>query len=527
MTASSFFPGFKSSAWLRIYWAGPCASFLAIGKGFTVMSWLWSKRLWNSQRFAGTAYAAASWICVGQTLDEAAMIGPTTRPPPSKRFGCARCEGISGPSSARNHSHGLVHRKKTTAPVRGGKRPTPPGQGAPEVAGGRTPSRKRPLSNQLAAARKHSGNSSKPPSSDIVKPRGQRRKKKSKRRIGGQKGHPQHQRPAFAPEQVDQRIPFRLKQCPVDPSHRISPAEGPEHQRTIQQVELVDKPFRVVEYTAYSIWCQDCGCYHQAALPQHIVKAGLFGPRLTSLAVYLKAKIHASYSGIRDFFQDVVGVKVSRGYAAKLLHKASQAFAQPYGELIELLPQQTRLNTDETGHKENGQRYWIWCFRAASFVLFTINPSRGTEVLMRVLGQDFKGILGCDYYAAYRKYARQCSVLVQFCLAHLIRDVKYLCEFPDAQVQRYGRGLLAGLQALFWTLHRKDQLGARAFEAALQQAHDQIWKAAIPAGEGPYHRLIYNMAERFYHHGEAYFQFITTPGIGPPTMWSNRPCVLW
>ena len=96
------------------------------------------------------------------------------------------------------------------------------------------------LLNQLAAARKHSGNSSKPPSSDIVKPRGQRRKKKSQRRIGAQKGHPKHQRPAFAPEQVDQRIPFRLKQCPVDSSHRIRPAEGPEHQRTIQQVELVE-----------------------------------------------------------------------------------------------------------------------------------------------------------------------------------------------------------------------------------------------------------------------------------------------
>ena len=370
------------------------------------------------------------------------------------------------------------------------------------------------LSSQLAAARKHSGNSSKPPSSDIVKPK-DRRPKKSKRRIGAQKGHPQHQRPAFAPEQVDQQIPLGLKQCPVDPSHRITPAEGPEHQRTIQQVELVEKPFQIVQYTAYSIWCQDCGSYHQASLPEHVVKAGLFGPRLTSLVVYLKGKIHASHSGIRDFFQDVVGLKVSRGYVAKLLHKASQAFAGPYGELIELLPQQSHLNSDETGHKENGQRYWIWCFRAASFVLFTIDPSRGTEVLMRILGKDFKGILGCDYYAAYRKYARQCSVLVQFCLAHLIRDVKYLCEFPDAQVQRYGRGLLAGLQALFWTLHRQEQLSAGAFEAKLQQAHDQIWKAAIPASAGPFHRLIYNMAERFYHHGEAYFQFITTPGIEP------------
>jgi transposase len=245
------------------------------------------------------------------------------------------------------------------------------------------------------------------------------------------------------------------------------------------------------------------------------VRAGLFGPRLTSLAVYLKGRIHGSYTGIRDFFQDVVGVKVSRGCVAKLLRKASQAFGEPSGELLELWPQQTHLNSDETGHKDNGQRYGIGCFRAARFVVCKIDPSRGTEVLMRILGQDFKGILGGDYYAAYRQYARQGSVLLQFCLAHLIRDVKYLCEFPDPQVQSYGKGLLAGLQALFWTLHRQDQLGTRAFETELNQAREQIWKAALPSSEGPFHRLIYHLAERFYKHGEAYFQFITHPAIDP------------
>ena len=372
------------------------------------------------------------------------------------------------------------------------------------------------LLSQLSAARKHSQNSSKPPSSDIVKPKGKRRKKRSKRRMGGQKGHPKHERPAFTPDQVDQRIPFRLKQCPVNPSHRITSVEGQEHQRTIQQVELVEEPFKVFEYTAYSIWCHDCGCYHQAPLPKHLVKAGLFGPRLTSLVAYLKGRIHASYSGIRDFFQDVVGVQVSRGYVAKLLCKAGQAFGPPCGELMELLPQQTHLNSDETGHKENGQRYWIWCFRAASFVVFKIDRSRGTEVLMRILGDDFKGILGCDYYAAYRKYARQCSVLVQFCLAHLIRDVKYLCEFPDADVQRYGQRLLEGLKTLFWTLHRKDQLSTRALEAELDQAHEHIWKAAIPASGGPFHRLVWNMAQRFFKHGEAYLCDFAHVSAGTP-----------
>ena len=60
------------------------------------------------------------------------------------------------------------------------------------------------LQEQLAAARKDSSTSSKPPSSDIVKPpkppppEGQ-----DKRRIGGQPGHPKHERAAFSPESVN------------------------------------------------------------------------------------------------------------------------------------------------------------------------------------------------------------------------------------------------------------------------------------------------------------------------------------
>src|SRR5881392_2112102 len=60
------------------------------------------------------------------------------------------------------------------------------------------------LQAQLAAARKDSSTSSKPPSSDIVKPpkppppQGQ-----DQRRIGGQPGHPKHERALFPPESVN------------------------------------------------------------------------------------------------------------------------------------------------------------------------------------------------------------------------------------------------------------------------------------------------------------------------------------
>ena len=54
-------------------------------------------------------------------------------------------------------------------------------------------------------------------------------------------------------------------------------------------------------------------------------------------------------------------------------------------------------------------------------------------MLIEVLGAEFDGVLGCDYFSAYRRYHREFGVVLQFCLAHLIRDVKYLTTLPDAR----------------------------------------------------------------------------------------------
>jgi transposase len=190
------------------------------------------------------------------------------------------------------------------------------------------------LIQALAAATKNSRNSSKRPSSDIVKPPPKPLGKGKKRKIGAQPGHPKHEHPAFTPAQVDQQIPYELERCPVDPSHRL--VRLADQQKTMQQVELVEHPFVVTEHTAQGYWCEGCQCIHYAAFPAEVIAGGLCGPRLTSLVCYLKGKLHGSYSGIQDFFRDVLSLEVSRGYLAKLNQKAAQAFAQPYAQLLTL-----------------------------------------------------------------------------------------------------------------------------------------------------------------------------------------------
>jgi hypothetical protein len=97
---------------------------------------------------------------------------------------------------------------------------------------------------------------------------------------------------------------------------------------------------------------------------QASIKEGLFKERLTALVTYMKAVDHASFSTIRKFVRDVMGEKVSRGYLRKVVEKASSALEATYAELLDRLPLEQALNVDETGHKDNGEKFWTWVFRA-------------------------------------------------------------------------------------------------------------------------------------------------------------------
>ena len=229
------------------------------------------------------------------------------------------------------------------------------------------------LGQQLAAARKDSSTSSKPPSSDLVKPpkppppEGQ-----DKRRIGGQPGHPKHERVAFPPEAINSgSIDHHLDSCPscghdLQPALTIAP-------RVVQQVDIREVPLSIEEHRSHPGWCPHCQKMYEAPLPPGIARGGLIGPSLTTLIAYLKGACHASFSTIRKFLRDVVRVTISRGQLARIIAKVSQALERPYEELLEGLSTQARLNVDETGHQRNGERMWTWCFRAGLYTLFKID----------------------------------------------------------------------------------------------------------------------------------------------------------
>src|SRR3954453_1950818 len=169
------------------------------------------------------------------------------------------------------------------------------------------------LSRQLAAARKDPSTSSKPPSSDIVKPpKSPPPQGQDRRRIGGQPGHPKHERAAFPPEAVNAgSFDHRLDSCPCCGQDLRPQRAGPP--RVVQQVDVREIPLSIQEHRSHPGWCPHCQKVYEAPLPPGIARGGLVGPTLTTLIAYLKGACHASYSTVRKFLRDVVHVTISRG----------------------------------------------------------------------------------------------------------------------------------------------------------------------------------------------------------------------
>ena len=368
------------------------------------------------------------------------------------------------------------------------------------------------LHAEIARLKKDSSTSSKPPSSDIVKPPrpapvgGKRRK----RRRGGQPGHSRHTRPLFPSEQVDHAWTYEWPESELGPEW-----EPLDEFRTLQQVELVEKLFEVTEHRARLYRSRTTGEVAAARLPEEVRLAGLVGPRLTALLAFQKGACHMSYTSIQTFLGDVFGLPLSTGQIAKIIQKGSAALGPSHEELEAALPWQAVMNIDETGHPENGKKLWAWGFHVPGpqgFTWFHIDPSRSTEVLYEFLGETFSGIIGCDYYSVYRKFLKETNAVMQFCWAHLIRDVKFLTTLTDPVTRRYGQKLLTKIKCLFRIWHRREQMPKEKWERAAQRAAEAVLKRARRA---PQRSEAQNIAERFRDHGSYYFTFLKVPGVEP------------
>lgn len=370
------------------------------------------------------------------------------------------------------------------------------------------------LREEIAQLKKDSSNSSKPPSSDIVKPAKVTRKLVRKRKRGGQRGHTKFTRGPFEPDQVDEVIEYELD------AKQAKGLEPLDEWFVIGQIVLPEKMYKVIEHKARKYLDPVTGKIHIAAIPDEIRKGGLLGADVTSMVAFMKGRCHMSYTTIMEFFGELMKLKVSRGMLCKATQKTSKALKQSYEQLAGHLPNEPQVNIDETGHHDDGKLHWTWCFDTADYSLFKIDESRGCKVLEEMLGEDFIGVIGADYWGAYRKYARLFDVRVQYCMAHLIREIRFLAEYNVKKVSKWANELLKWLKKLFDTLHRRGKLTDKGYLHSMEKIKEGFLSRVRKT---PDHKLAKKLARRFKGKAaEDYFRFLSEPNLEPTNNGTER-----
>lgn len=382
------------------------------------------------------------------------------------------------------------------------------------------------LERQLALREQNSTTTSKPPSSDGLagQPRERGRRKKSRRKPGGQPGHPGHWRPRVPVERVNaivDLVPDSCRHCQHTLHRRDDVGEPRRHQVT----ELPPIEAHITEYRCHRRRCPECGKTTQAPLPDEVV--GQFGPQLTALMAYLTVVCRLPRLVVQRLLEGALQIPVSLGSTQAAWEEASAAVAAPYAALQAALPHEPVLNADETGHRTNGDKRWLWTFVARTFVFYQIATSRGSDVLKALLGASFAGVLGSDRLPSYLTYTASQR---QFCWAHLTRNLLSaldLAQTPSAK--RFCREALALDRRLFrlWRRFRGDPTarGAPLTRDELIAKVLPIEKRFFALGErhlNAPNKDVRNLATAFFVHNQHLFTFVHEDGVAPSNNAAER-----
>ena len=373
------------------------------------------------------------------------------------------------------------------------------------------------LERQLALRKQNSTNSSKPPSSDGLagEPRERGRRKKSRRKAGGQPGHPGAHRPLVPVEKADEIwsvLPERCQHCGHSLPPQIEQVQTRGEPQRHQVTELPPIQARTIEYQCHRVVCPECGESTRAALPEEA--KGHFGPQLTALIAYLTVVCRMPRRIVDALLAQVLGIDISLGSTQRCWEEASQAVAAPCQELEQQLKDEPVLNVDETGWRSNGAKRFLWAFVAARYVVYTVAPTRGSEVLVHLLGAAFRGILCSDRFSAYLKYH---SGKAQFCWAHLKRNLLGIVEFTKSSaVERFCRDALAQHARLFrlWHKFRGGQIDRRQLLLRSIPIQKRIFELAERYLDSP-HREVRNLATALFEHNSQLFTFLEHEGVEP------------
>jgi transposase len=332
------------------------------------------------------------------------------------------------------------------------------------------------LEDQLA---KNSRNSGKPPSSDGYDqpaPRPKSLRKRSRRKSGGQRGHPGETLKAV--EKPDVIKVHRVQECQhCGQSLQRRKAMGHEKR---QVYDLPKVQMKVTEHRAEIKTCSRCGKETRAPFPQEVSKAVQYGPEIKAQMVYLNTEQHLPLERTCDLLEEFYTHRLSEGTIVTACAEAAQKVEKSNEAVKEHLVEHERVgHFDETGMMVNGVLHWLHTASTSRLTYYAMHPKRGSAAINEInILPRFQGRAIHDDLASYFQY----EVEHALCNAHHLRALLFLWErYPQKWVQDLIE-LLSKIKEKVEADKQKAEPALRVRQAnAFSKAYDELVKKGLRA----------------------------------------------
>ncbi len=181
------------------------------------------------------------------------------------------------------------------------------------------------------------------------------------------------------------------------------------------------------------------------------ISTSFLAPRATATIAILSGDYCLSRRSTQLVFDDIFNLPVSLGSISNAEETVSTALEAPVEEAkVYIQEYQGSVNADETGHKQQGDKMWMWLAATMMVAVFIIHTSRSMEAAKALLGEKFAGILTNDRWHSYNCFK---AILRQFCWAHLKRDMQKISE-RSGRAGHIGDEILDYISRMFRLWHR-------------------------------------------------------------------------
>lgn len=227
---------------------------------------------------------------------------------------------------------------------------------------------------------------------------------------------------------VTDRETAKVERCDICGKDLMNqPALKSENIRIIEDIPPMPIALQVIEVKQEKKYCTHCKKVVTACSELALPKTDI-GLNTTVKIAYLWIVACLPFTRISVYLNTFFGQKISTAGLASHMIGVAKLMTSVYEEIREDVKLSAKIHADESGWRVNGKLWWLWVFGNSDCAYYTIDHSRGNDVVKKIMGEIFDGILIVDGWKAY-------SILVcmqQSCMAHLLRKIRELYKvFPN------------------------------------------------------------------------------------------------